>query len=241
MTVPEARECEAAESAGIVHMTASTYRFVPAMRYLAPGVERRAGRSCAHFRAQRFQDWGRRDLAWRQLKPKPAPASSATCSHRLDYGHHPIGLFARISARCTASTTRASTPLASRTRPTSTTGSPASARPAGRHRLPREHQGRQRPRRRRHRPRPLRNQRHRRQRQLSPRRSARRADGPQAAASSASRCPRASWSNPARRATHGAGDPLQAFRYDQTQRSSSRSSTARLSGRRSAPGSRRRS
>ena len=52
-----------------------------------------------HFRAQRFQDWGRRDLAWRQLKSEAGTGELGDMlSHRLDYGHHPIGLFARISA-----------------------------------------------------------------------------------------------------------------------------------------------
>ena len=100
MTVPEAREmCDAAESAGIVHMTAFTYRFVPAMRYLRHLVTSGALGDPVHFRAQRFQDWGRRDLAWRQLKSEAGTGELGDMlSHRLDYGHHLIGPFAKVSA-----------------------------------------------------------------------------------------------------------------------------------------------
>ena len=100
MTVAEAREmCEAAETAGVVHMTAFTYRFVPAMRYLRHLVTSGALGDPVHFRAQRFQDWGRRDLAWRQLKSEAGTGELGDMlSHRLDYGHHLIGPFARISA-----------------------------------------------------------------------------------------------------------------------------------------------
>ena len=91
--------CDAAEAAGIVHMTAFTYRFVPAMRYLRHLVTSGALGDPVHFRAQRFQDWGRRDLAWRQLKSEAGTGELGDMlSHRLDYGHHLIGPFAKISA-----------------------------------------------------------------------------------------------------------------------------------------------
>ena len=80
-------------------MTAFTYRFVPAMRYLRHLVSSGALGDPVHFRAQRFQDWGRRDLAWRQLKSEAGTGELGDMlSHRLDYGHHLIGPFARISA-----------------------------------------------------------------------------------------------------------------------------------------------
>src|SRR5258708_1567299 len=47
----------AAERANVRHMTAFTYRFVPAMRYIAHLVETGAIGTPYHFRAQRFQDW----------------------------------------------------------------------------------------------------------------------------------------------------------------------------------------
>jgi predicted dehydrogenase len=100
MTVAEAQAMyDAAQAAGVVHMTAFTYRFVPAMRYLRHLVSTGALGAPVHFRAQRFQDWGRRDLAWRQLKSEAGTGELGDMlSHRLDYGHHLIGAFARVSA-----------------------------------------------------------------------------------------------------------------------------------------------
>ena len=58
----------AAQSRGLRHMTAFTYRFAPSMRYLrhllytgALGVPR-------HFRSQRFLDWPETSWGWRQYK-----------------------------------------------------------------------------------------------------------------------------------------------------------------------------
>src|SRR5262249_34386429 len=56
MTVDEADAMLAAvERAGVRHMTAFTYRFVPAMRYLRHLVNSGAIGTPWHFRAQRFQ------------------------------------------------------------------------------------------------------------------------------------------------------------------------------------------
>ena len=98
MTVDEARQMvEAAERAGVRHMTAFTYRFVPAMSYLRHLVTSGAIGTPWHFRAQRFQDWGRRAIGWRQRSRRPAAARSATCSriastsrtsHRPDRASH---------------------------------------------------------------------------------------------------------------------------------------------------------
>ena len=56
----------AADAAGVRHMTAFTYRFVPAMRFMHRLVRDGFVGAPWHFRAQRFQDWGRRYLGWRQ-------------------------------------------------------------------------------------------------------------------------------------------------------------------------------
>src|SRR3954468_7242817 len=58
----------AAEAANVRHMTAFTYRFVPAMRYIAHLVQSGAIGMPYHFRAQRFQDWADRPLGWRQVQ-----------------------------------------------------------------------------------------------------------------------------------------------------------------------------
>src|SRR5262245_43985586 len=48
---------EAARDAGVVHMTAFTYRFAPSMRYLRHLLKSGALGSPRHFRSQRFLDW----------------------------------------------------------------------------------------------------------------------------------------------------------------------------------------
>jgi predicted dehydrogenase len=101
MDLPEAkRMLAAAQRAKVVHMTAFTYRFVPAMRYMAHLVKTGLVGTPYHFRAQRFQDWGDRNLAWRQVKKLAATGELGDMlSHRIDFGHSLIGPIARLVAR----------------------------------------------------------------------------------------------------------------------------------------------
>jgi predicted dehydrogenase len=96
----EAREMlEAAQHAGVRHMTAFTYRFVPAMVYLHHLVTSGALGEIHHFRAQRFQDWGTRPLGWRQIKKLAGSGKLGDMlSHRIDYAHHLVGPFKRLVA-----------------------------------------------------------------------------------------------------------------------------------------------
>jgi predicted dehydrogenase len=90
----------AAEKAGVWHMTAFTYRFVPAMRYMTHLVKSGAVGRPWHFRAQRFQDWGERSLGWRQVAKMCATGELGDMlSHRIDYAHFLIGEMNRIVAR----------------------------------------------------------------------------------------------------------------------------------------------
>jgi len=90
----------AAERAKIVHMTAFTYRFVPAMRYVTHLVKTGFVGQPYHFRAQRFQDWGDRNLAWRQVKKLAATGELGDMlSHRIDFAHLLVGPMARLVAR----------------------------------------------------------------------------------------------------------------------------------------------
>jgi predicted dehydrogenase len=100
MSVTEARDMyRAAEAARVRHMTAFTYRFVPAMRYLAHLVSTGSLGEPLHFRAQRFQDWGRRHLGWRQRSEWAGTGELGDMlSHRLDFGHYLIGPLARVTA-----------------------------------------------------------------------------------------------------------------------------------------------
>jgi predicted dehydrogenase len=96
---PEAlRMYRAAEAAGVVHMTAFTYRFVPAMRYVEHlVVDQGALGRPLHFRAQRFQDWGDDWIGWRQYKATAGSGELGDMgAHRIDYAHMLIGPIARV-------------------------------------------------------------------------------------------------------------------------------------------------
>ncbi|MBI4661353.1 MAG: Gfo/Idh/MocA family oxidoreductase [Verrucomicrobia bacterium] len=82
----------AAETAGVRHMTAFTYRFVPAFRYMAHLVKSGAIGQPYHLRVQRFQDWGQRSLGWRQVARMAGSGELGDMlSHRLDYAHLLVG------------------------------------------------------------------------------------------------------------------------------------------------------
>jgi predicted dehydrogenase len=89
----------AAKQAGVRHMTAFTYRFVPAMRYAKHLVDRGDLGRIFHFRARRFQDWGDRPLGWRQHQATAGSGELGDMlSHRIDYAHHLVGSMTRIVA-----------------------------------------------------------------------------------------------------------------------------------------------
>ena len=82
----------ACDEANVRHMTAFTYRFVPAMRYMVHLLNRGDIGQPYHFRAQRFQDWGDRNLGWRQVKKLAGSGELGDMlAHRIDYGHVLIG------------------------------------------------------------------------------------------------------------------------------------------------------
>jgi predicted dehydrogenase len=100
MTLAQALEmAAAADAAGVRHMTAFTYRFVPAMRFMHRLVRDGFVGAPWHFRAQRFQDWGRRYLGWRQRAVDAGTGEIGDMlSHRLDYAHLLVGPIARVMA-----------------------------------------------------------------------------------------------------------------------------------------------
>jgi predicted dehydrogenase len=101
MSLGEALEMTAsAEAAGVRHMTAFTYRFVPAMRYMRHLVNEGYVGPPWHFRVQRFQDWDRRNLGWRQQSSEAGTGEVGDMlSHRIDYGHLMIGPIVRVYAQ----------------------------------------------------------------------------------------------------------------------------------------------
>lgn len=89
----------AAERAGVRHMTAFTYRFVPAMRYLAHIVQRGDLGRPYHYRSCRLQDWGTRNLGWRQsAKLAGSGELGDMLSHRIDFAHLLAGPMRRLVA-----------------------------------------------------------------------------------------------------------------------------------------------
>lgn len=89
----------AADRAGVRHMTAFTYRFVPAMRYLSHLIQRGDLGQPYHFRSCRLQDWGTRGLGWRQVKALSGTGELGDMlSHRIDFAHLLIGPMKRIVA-----------------------------------------------------------------------------------------------------------------------------------------------
>jgi len=89
----------AADRAGVRHMTAFTYRFVPAMRYLHDLVQHGDLGQPYHYRSCRLQDWGTRPLGWRQIKKQAGCGELGDMlSHRIDFAHHLVGPIRRLVA-----------------------------------------------------------------------------------------------------------------------------------------------
>ncbi len=87
----------AAKSAGIRHMTAFTYRFVPAMRYLKHLVSQGTIGLPRHLRIARIQDFPEVDLGWRQQQSQAGSGEVGDMgAHRIDFCHDVIGPIARV-------------------------------------------------------------------------------------------------------------------------------------------------
>jgi predicted dehydrogenase len=88
---------EAAKSADVRHMTAFTYRFVPAMRYLKHLVAQGAIGLPRHLRIARIQDIAETDLGWRQHRSLAGSGEVGDMgAHRIDFCHDVIGPIARV-------------------------------------------------------------------------------------------------------------------------------------------------
>ncbi len=101
MNLVQAKEMyQAAETAGVRHMTAFTYRFVPSMRYMRHLVTSGNIGQVYHFRANRFLDWGNRNLGWRQIKAMAGSGDLGDMlSHRIDYGVSMLGPISRLVSK----------------------------------------------------------------------------------------------------------------------------------------------
>lgn len=88
---------EAARDAGVVHMTAFTYRFAPSMRYLRHLVKSGALGVPRHFRSQRFLDWPETSWGWRQYKDQAGAGDLFDMTiHRIDFAIDLMGPLARV-------------------------------------------------------------------------------------------------------------------------------------------------
>jgi predicted dehydrogenase len=94
-----ATKARAADAAGVRHMTAFTYRFVPAMRYLRHLIGAGDLGEPRHYRSCRLQDWGTRALGWRMVKRRAGTGELGDMlSHRIDFAHHLVGPMRRLVA-----------------------------------------------------------------------------------------------------------------------------------------------
>jgi predicted dehydrogenase len=83
---------EAAEASGLHHMTAFTYRFVPAMYYLRHLIRTGELGDIRHARIQRLQDWGEHAIGWRQYRQQAGLGELGDMGiHRIDYAEDLLG------------------------------------------------------------------------------------------------------------------------------------------------------
>jgi predicted dehydrogenase len=100
LTYADARGmAEAADRAGVRHMTAFTYQFVPAMRYLRHLVQRGDLGTPYHYRSCRLQDWGTRNLGWRMVRQLAGTGEIGDMlSHRINFAQKLVGPVRRLVA-----------------------------------------------------------------------------------------------------------------------------------------------
>jgi predicted dehydrogenase len=88
---------EAARDAGVVHMTAFTYRFAPAMRHLRHLLKSGALGTPRHFRSQRFLDLPETSWGWRQYREKAGAGDLYDMTiHRIDFALDLLGPLDRV-------------------------------------------------------------------------------------------------------------------------------------------------
>jgi len=92
------RMYQAAEAAGVRHMTAFTYRFVPAMRYLRHLLGQGTIGLPRHVRVSRLQDWPEVSIGWRQHRALAGSGEVGDMgAHRIDFCHDLIGPISSVT------------------------------------------------------------------------------------------------------------------------------------------------
>lgn len=101
----------ACRDAGVVHMTAFTYRFAPSMRYLRHLVKSGAIGEPRHFRSQRFLDWPETSWGWRQYKNTAGAGDLFDMTiHRIDFAIDLLGPLKELSGAVARFVPRDKTP-----------------------------------------------------------------------------------------------------------------------------------
>jgi predicted dehydrogenase len=100
MDLAETREIyEAGKRSGLRHMTAFTYRFVPALNYIRHLVQSGELGTIRHARFQRLQDWGERAIGWRQYKDQAGSGELGDMGiHRIDFAEDLLGPITSLCA-----------------------------------------------------------------------------------------------------------------------------------------------
>lgn len=108
----EVREMlDAAEAAGLVHMTAFTYRFAPSMRYLKHLVASGQLGQPRHFRSQRFLDLPETSWGWRQYAHLAGAGDLFDMTiHRLDFAMDLLGPLRTVTGAVARFAPRTETP-----------------------------------------------------------------------------------------------------------------------------------
>lgn len=89
---------ESARDKKVVHMTAFTYRFAPAMRYIRSLLNAGDLGTPRHFRSQRFLDLPETSWGWRQYRDKAGAGDLFDMTiHRIDFAIDLLGPLASIS------------------------------------------------------------------------------------------------------------------------------------------------
>jgi len=101
VSAKEAKELyDTAEKAGIIHMTALTYRFAPALRFIKKLIEDGALGQIRHFRSQRFLDWPETSWGWRQYKETAGAGNIYDMTiHRIDFSQYLCGRIKSVSGQ----------------------------------------------------------------------------------------------------------------------------------------------
>jgi predicted dehydrogenase len=89
--------CQVAAKSGLVNMTAFTYRFPPAMRYLKHLLKAGSLGVPRHFRSQRFMDLAETSWGWRQYRSQAGAGDLYDMTiHRIDFAMDLLGPVNRV-------------------------------------------------------------------------------------------------------------------------------------------------